>query len=86
MARRKVWPPISMPNFKEPHLVLATHHLVPSLPVELFEVFAEMIEVVTKRPVVLLHECRPYNRPVATEVVDIGTSKFSRKISLFPGL
>lgn len=79
--RRKIWKPISVPNFKEPHLVLATHHLVPSLPIELFEVFAEMIEVVTKRPVVLVHECRD-NRPIAKEVVDIGTSKSSRKIPL----
>ncbi|KYQ60194.1 hypothetical protein ALC60_00601 [Trachymyrmex zeteki] len=67
---RKFWPPMSTPNFEECHLVLATHHLVPSLPIGLFEMFAEMIEVVTKRPVVLLHECRN-DRPVATEVADI---------------
>ncbi|KYN21308.1 hypothetical protein ALC57_06233 [Trachymyrmex cornetzi] len=67
---RKFWPPMSRPNFQEHHLVLATHHLVPSLPIGLFEMFAEMIEVVTKKPVVLLHECRN-NRPIATEVADI---------------
>ncbi|XP_018339773.1 PREDICTED: uncharacterized protein LOC108747039 isoform X2 [Trachymyrmex septentrionalis] len=67
---RKFWPPMSTPNFEEHHLVLATHHLVPSLPIGLFEMFAEMIEVVTKKPVVLLHECRS-NRSIATEVVDI---------------
>jgi len=66
--------PMSAPNFKEPHLVLATQHMVPSLPIALFEVLAEMIEVVTKRPVVLLHECRE-GRPVATEIADIGTLK-----------
>ncbi|KAL0102250.1 hypothetical protein PUN28_018649 [Cardiocondyla obscurior] len=70
MLRRRPWPVLSAPNFEDPHIVLATHHLVPSLPIELFEIFAEMIEVVTKRPVVLLHECRE-NRPIATEIVDI---------------
>ncbi|XP_012061121.1 PREDICTED: uncharacterized protein LOC105624366 [Atta cephalotes] len=67
---RKFWPPMSAPNFEEHHLILATHHLVPSLPIGLFEMFAEMIEVVTKKPVVLLHECRN-NRPIATEITDI---------------
>ncbi|XP_015111489.1 uncharacterized protein LOC107037444 [Diachasma alloeum] len=50
-------------------LVLSTH-LVPSLPIELFELIAEIIEHSTQTPVVLIHESR-VNRPVATEIVDI---------------
>ncbi|XP_011312034.1 uncharacterized protein [Fopius arisanus] len=50
-------------------LVLATH-LVPSLPIELFEIVAEIIEFSTQTPVVLIHESR-VNRPVATGIVDI---------------
>ncbi|KYN08212.1 PREDICTED: uncharacterized protein LOC108775882 [Cyphomyrmex costatus] len=67
---RKFWPPMSAPNFNEHHLVLASHHLVPSLSFGLFEMFAEIIEVVTKKPVVLLHESRD-NRPIAAEIADI---------------
>ncbi|XP_043485556.1 uncharacterized protein LOC122513310 isoform X4 [Polistes fuscatus] len=58
-------PPIS----NQPPIVLATH-LVPSLPIGLFEVLAEMIEVATERPVVLLYEPRT-NRKVASEYTDI---------------
>ncbi|XP_034941557.1 uncharacterized protein [Chelonus insularis] len=50
-------------------LVLATH-LVPSLPVSLFEILAAIIEEATKTPVVLIHESRP-DRPVAQDIVDI---------------
>ncbi|EFN67451.1 hypothetical protein EAG_01781 [Camponotus floridanus] len=50
-------------------LVLAIH-LSPSLPIEVFEVFAEIIEVVTKKPVVLLYETR-FGRPVAKDITDI---------------
>jgi len=70
--RRKTWLPMSAPNFNEPHLVLATQHMVPSLPIALFEVLAEMIEVVTERPVVLLHECRERRYHIASEIADIG--------------
>lgn len=66
---RKIWQPISNPNLNERPLILATH-LAPSLPIELFEVFAEIIEVVTKKPVVLLYESR-FGRPVAKDVTDI---------------
>jgi hypothetical protein len=59
-----------MPNLNQRPLVLATH-LVPSLPIGLFEVLAEIFEVVTKKPVVLLHETR-INRQVAKDIVDIG--------------
>ncbi|XP_014605199.1 PREDICTED: zonadhesin-like isoform X1 [Polistes canadensis] len=58
-------PPIS----NQPPIVLATH-LVPSLPINLFEILAEMIEVATERPVVLLYEPRT-NRKVASEYTDI---------------
>lgn len=54
----------------ERSLVLTTH-LVPSLPISLFEVLVEAIEVATEKPVVLLYEPRN-DRPVAKEVVDIG--------------
>lgn len=54
----------------ERSLVLTTH-LVPSLPIGLFEVLVEAIEVATEKPVVLLYESRS-DRPVAKEVVDIG--------------
>lgn len=60
-----------MPNLNQRPLVLATH-LVPSLPIGLFEVLAEIFEVITKKPVVLLHETR-VSRPVARDIVDIGT-------------
>lgn len=62
-------PPLSAPNLKEQPLVLATH-LVPSLPIGLFEVFVEAIEAASGRPVVLLHEPR-IDRPIAKEVTDI---------------
>lgn len=60
-------------------LVLSTH-LVPSLPIELFEFMAEIIEEFTQTPVVLLHEARA-NRAVASDVVDIGDGDF---IQIFP--
>ncbi|GAB1861322.1 hypothetical protein CAJAP_02401 [Camponotus japonicus] len=66
---RKIWRPISAPNMNERPLVLAIH-LSPSLPIEIFEVFAEIIEVVTKKPVVLLYETR-FGRPVAKDITDI---------------
>ncbi|XP_072746237.1 uncharacterized protein [Anoplolepis gracilipes] len=69
IGARKIWRPISAPNLDERPLVLAVH-LVPSLPIELFEVFAEIVEVVTKKPVVLLYETR-FGRPVAKGVTDI---------------
>jgi hypothetical protein len=61
-AMRKVWPPLSNPNFETDCLVLATVHMLPSFPMKIFELFAEMIEAVTNQPVVLMHECR-HNRP-----------------------
>ncbi|KAL0115694.1 hypothetical protein PUN28_010908 [Cardiocondyla obscurior] len=70
MLRCKPWPPISLPNFKGFQTVLAIHHLAPSLPIGLFEVFAEIIEVVTKTPVILALECRE-DRSIATNYVDI---------------
>ncbi|CAK9829733.1 hypothetical protein ANTRET_LOCUS7028 [Anthophora retusa] len=62
-------PPLSAPVLGERPLVLATH-LVPSLPISLFEVLVEAIEVATERPVVLLYEPRS-DRPVSKEVTDI---------------
>ncbi|XP_043469450.1 uncharacterized protein LOC122503090 [Leptopilina heterotoma] len=50
-------------------LVMAIH-LVPSLPIGLFEILSETLEAATGKPVVLLYESRN-NRPVAKEVVDI---------------
>ncbi|KMQ94612.1 hypothetical protein RF55_5219 [Lasius niger] len=60
---------MSAPNLNERPLVLAIH-LAPSMPIELFEVFAEIIEVITKKPVVLLYESR-FGRPVAKDITDI---------------
>ncbi|XP_014215985.1 uncharacterized protein LOC106644825 [Copidosoma floridanum] len=62
-------PPKQPPVLDCRPIVLATH-LVPSLPVGLFDVVAEAIEVATGKPVVLLHESRT-DRPVAKDVVDI---------------
>ncbi|XP_050586518.1 uncharacterized protein LOC126920344 [Bombus affinis] len=62
-------PPLSSPLLSERSLVLTTH-LVPSLPIGLFEVLVEAIEVATEKPVVLLYEPRN-DRPVAKEIVDI---------------
>lgn len=62
-------PPLLMPVLNERPIVLATH-LVPSLPISLFQVLVEAIEVATEKPVVLLYEPRS-DRPVAKEVVDI---------------
>ncbi|KAL7289650.1 hypothetical protein TKK_0016379 [Trichogramma kaykai] len=67
VPRTRAPPPA--PSFAERPLVLATH-LVPSLPVGLFEVVAEAIEAAVNRPVVIVHEARR-DRPVAKEVVDI---------------
>ncbi|CAL7933735.1 unnamed protein product [Xylocopa violacea] len=61
--------PLPTPLLGERPIVLATH-LVPSLPVSLFEVLLEAIEAAIEKPVVLLHEPRN-NRPVAKEVTDI---------------
>ncbi|XP_025268350.1 WEB family protein At4g27595, chloroplastic [Camponotus floridanus] len=69
IGARKIWRPLSAPNMNERPLVLAIH-LSPSLPIEVFEVFAEIIEVVTKKPVVLLYETR-FGRPVAKDITDI---------------
>lgn len=65
----RTWAPMSAPDLNEPPLVLTTH-LVPSLPIGLFEVLAEIIESVTKKPVVLLHESR-IGRPIAKNITDI---------------
>ncbi|XP_029044702.1 uncharacterized protein LOC114876928 [Osmia bicornis bicornis] len=62
-------PPLLMPVFNERPLVL-TSHLVPSLPISLFQVLAEAIEVATEKPVVLLYEPRS-DRPVAKDIADI---------------
>lgn len=67
-------PPISIPLLDERPLVLTTH-LVPSLPISLFEVLVEAIEVAVGKPVVLLYEPRS-DRKVAKEVADIGTSLY----------
>lgn len=67
----RTWAPMSAPDLNERPFVLATH-LVPSLPIGLFEVLAEIIEVVTKKPVILLHEPR-IGRPIAKDITDIGT-------------
>ncbi|KAK2581754.1 hypothetical protein KPH14_002233 [Odynerus spinipes] len=58
-------PPIS----NERPLVLSTH-LVPSLPLALFELLIEMIEMAIEKPVTLLYEPRS-NRGVAKDVTDI---------------
>lgn len=63
-------PPLSTPLLSERPLVLTTH-LVPSLPISLFEVLVEALEVATGKPVVLVYEPRSH-RPVAKEVTDIG--------------
>ncbi|XP_012234469.1 uncharacterized protein [Linepithema humile] len=65
----RTWAPMSAPDLNERPFVLATH-LVPSLPIGLFEVLAEIIEVVTKKPVILLHESR-IGRPIAQNITDI---------------
>lgn len=75
IGARKIWRPLSAPNMNERPLVLAIH-LSPSLPIEIFEVFAEIIEVVTKKPVVLLYETR-FGRPVAKDITDIGNREES---------
>ncbi|XP_011506430.1 PREDICTED: uncharacterized protein LOC105368941 [Ceratosolen solmsi marchali] len=62
-------PPMPTPDLEGRPVVLATH-LVPSLPIGLFEVLAEAIEAATGKAVVLLHESR-YDRPVAKDVADI---------------
>nr|XP_050868202.1 uncharacterized protein LOC127072103 isoform X5 [Vespula vulgaris] len=61
--------PYVPPITNESPIVLATH-LVPSLPVALFELLAEVIEVATERPVNLLYEPRS-NRKVAKNITDI---------------
>ncbi|XP_078039529.1 uncharacterized protein LOC144471411 [Augochlora pura] len=69
VAVPRKYPPLSKPLLSVRPLVLATH-LVPSLPIELFEVLVEAIEVATEKPVVLMYEPRSH-RPVAKDVVDI---------------
>lgn len=66
----RIQPPIPAPSLGSRPLVLAVH-LVPSLPITLFEILAEAIEVATAKPVVLIYESR-IDRPVAKEVADIG--------------
>ncbi|XP_071569166.1 uncharacterized protein [Temnothorax nylanderi] len=68
--KNKTQLPKSMPDFEESYLVLATHHIASTLPIGLFEVFAEMIQFVTKRKVLLLHKCRG-NRLFVGENIDI---------------
>lgn len=62
-------PPLPAPFLNQRPLVLATH-LVPSLPIAIFEIFAQAIEVATEQPVVLLYESRS-DRPVAKGITDI---------------
>ncbi|XP_033209446.1 uncharacterized protein LOC117168133 [Belonocnema kinseyi] len=69
VAVPRTYPPIPAPSLEGRPLVLAVH-LVPSLPISLFEILAEAIEVATAKPVVLIHESR-IDRPVAKEVADI---------------
>ncbi|XP_076765710.1 uncharacterized protein LOC143432733 [Xylocopa sonorina] len=69
VAVPRKYSPLPTPLLGERPIVLATH-LVPSLPISLFEVLVEAIEVAIEKPVVLLHEPRN-NRPVAKEVTDI---------------
>ncbi|XP_076646226.1 uncharacterized protein LOC143355369 [Halictus rubicundus] len=69
VAVPRKYPPLSKPLLSVRPIVLATH-LVPSLPIELFEVLVEAIEVATEKPVVLMYEPRSH-RPVAKDVVDI---------------
>ncbi|XP_011862232.1 PREDICTED: titin-like [Vollenhovia emeryi] len=67
----KMWRPISSPSYNTRPYVLMTHHVVPSLPKGLFEVLAEMIECVTKIPVLLTHEERCHRTIIPGEIVDI---------------
>lgn len=69
VAVPRKYPPLSKPLLSVRPIVLATH-LVPSLPIELFEVLVEAIEVATEKPVVLMYEPRSH-RPVAKDLVDI---------------
>ncbi|XP_031846105.2 uncharacterized protein LOC116432827 isoform X1 [Nomia melanderi] len=69
VAVPRKYPPLSKPLLNVRPIVLATH-LVPSLPIGLFEVLAEAIEVATEKPVALMYEPRSH-RPVAKDVVDI---------------
>lgn len=69
VAVPRKYSPLPTPLLSERPIVLATH-LVPSLPISLFEVLVEAIEVAIEKPVVILHEPRN-NRPVAKEVTDI---------------
>lgn len=80
----RTWAPISAPSLKERPLVLTTH-LVPSMPIGLFEILVEIVEVVTKKPVVLLHEPR-IGRPVAKDIADIGMSKRKTFMTLDNGI
>lgn len=61
--------PYVPPKSNERPLVLATH-LVPSLPLGLFELLTEIIEMATEKPVTLLYEPRS-DRPVAKDITDI---------------
>ncbi|XP_035724300.1 proteoglycan 4-like isoform X43 [Vespa mandarinia] len=63
--RQPYMPPIT----NESPIVLSTH-LVPSLPISLFELLAEVIEVATERPVNILYEPRS-NRKVPKNITDI---------------
>ncbi|XP_016915654.1 uncharacterized protein LOC108000036 isoform X1 [Apis cerana] len=77
VAVPRKYPPLSTPVLNERPLVLTTH-LVPSLPINLFEVFVEAIEVATEKPVVLLYEPRS-DRPIAKEVADIAILPANRE-------
>ena len=70
VAVPRVQPPLPPPALGIRPLVMSIH-LVPSLPISLFEILAEAIEAATSKPVVLLYESR-VDRPVAKEVSDIG--------------
>ncbi|XP_046834219.1 uncharacterized protein LOC124430966 isoform X21 [Vespa crabro] len=63
--RQPYMPPIT----NESPIVLSTH-LVPSLPISLFELLAEVIEVATERPVNILYEPRS-NRKVPKNITDM---------------
>ncbi|XP_025075880.1 uncharacterized protein LOC105434152 [Pogonomyrmex barbatus] len=67
---RKVWPPLRSVDLIAKPLVLATYRMAPSLPFKFFETFAEIIEDILERPVVLLHETKD-NRPIPSDLVEI---------------
>lgn len=74
VPRQRVPVPAPVQNVRP--LVLATH-LVPSMPVGLFELVAEAVEAATQLPVSILYEPRS-DRSVAKDVADFGekTTRF----------